>query len=60
MKGTETPFDNETKIKKDAIYDSLLTMSEHEVDVEVILRSIIPAISKLLAVQFKDHLKESI
>ena len=60
MKGSETPFDDETKIKKDAIYDSLLSVTDHDLDVEVILRNILPAISKLLEVQFKDHLKGGI
>ena len=57
MKGTETPFKDETKVKKDAIYESLLAPSKHDVDVEIILRNILPAISKLLKVQFKDHLE---
>jgi hypothetical protein len=56
MAGRLLPFGNDTYIKQDKIFESLVTTTEHDGDVCIILSVILPAMAKLTQSHFSDHL----
>lgn len=56
MAGRLLPFGGDTYLKQDKIFESLVTSSEHDYDVCIILSVILPAMAKLTQNHFRDHL----
>lgn len=54
--GRLLPFGDDTYLKQDKIFESLVTTSEHDDDVCIKLSVILPAMAKLTQSHFSDHL----